>query len=209
LEVEMEDIARQTGFASVIELFNDVGRGRVSTRDILKAAFPGFDVERPGLSSRTPMDSDHAPLFVSGSDLTPGVVLHFGQCCSPLPGDRIVGISEPERGLVVHTIDCDRLAEFESMAEAWIDLRWTPLAEKEAIGNARVLVSASNKKGVLATLCSGVSQADGNIARITTRERGVDFTELLFDIEVEDVRHLAQILATLRSLAVVDRVERV
>ncbi|MEL6246354.1 MAG: ACT domain-containing protein, partial [Pseudomonadota bacterium] len=65
-----------------------------------------------------------------------------------------------------------------------------------------------NKRGVLATLCSAVAQANGNITRVTTEERGEDFIDLLMDIEVEDLRRLTQILAALRSLAVVDSAER-
>ena len=54
--------------------------------------------------------------------LTPGVSVHFGHCCSRVPGDRIVGILDPDVGLTVHTIDCQRLADF---------------ADDGIIGNAR------------------------------------------------------------------------
>ncbi|MEO0982321.1 MAG: bifunctional (p)ppGpp synthetase/guanosine-3',5'-bis(diphosphate) 3'-pyrophosphohydrolase [Pseudomonadota bacterium] len=208
VEVEMEDVAKKTGFDAPNLMFESVGRGRTSTRDVLEAAFPGHEVERGDLQDKTPVDSAHAPELVAGDDLTPGVTLHLGRCCSPLPGDRIVGVPEPERGLVVHTIDCLRLAEFESRHEEWVDLRWTDRARTGALAVGRVKISAANKKGVLATLCSAVAQANGNITRVATGERGLDFIDLVFDIEVEDVKRLTQILAALRSLAVVDRVER-
>ncbi len=208
VEVEMADLADKTGFKDVRALFESVGRGRTATRDVIEAAFPGHDLDRGGLEGKTPIDSAHAPLLVAGRDLTPGVTLHLGRCCSPLPGDRIVGVPEPERGLVVHTIDCSRLEEFEDRSDTWVDLRWTELAQTGAVAVGRIKISAANKKGVLATLCAAVAQANGNITRVATGERNQDFIDLVFDIEVEDLKRLTQILAALRSLAVVDRAER-
>ena len=69
-------------------------------------------------------------------------------------------------------------------------------------------MSASNTKGVQAQQCSVVAQSGGNIIGVATRDRSLGFTELIFDIEVDDLRHLEQIKAGLRALAVVERVER-
>jgi len=72
----------------------------------------------------------------------------------------------------------------------------------------RIAVNAADSKGVLAQQCSVVAQSGGNIIGVSTRSRGPGFIELVFDIEVEDLRHLEQIKAALRALAVVERVER-
>ena len=75
-----------------------------------------------------------------------------------------------------------------------------------AIG--RIRINASNERGVLAKLCAAVAQASGNITAIHTVDRHEDFTEILMEIEVEDLKRLTQILAALRSIAVVDRAVR-
>ena len=69
-------------------------------------------------------------------------------------------------------------------------------------------MNAADNKGVLAQQCSAVAQAGGNIRGVATESHVPGFMELVFDIEVEDLRHLEQIKAALRSLAVVERVER-
>ncbi len=69
-------------------------------------------------------------------------------------------------------------------------------------------MTAANTRGVLAKLCAAVAQSNGNIVNIATVERQKDFTELVMEIEVEDLKRLTQILAALRSLAVVDRAVR-
>ncbi len=208
LDVKLEDIAERAGFDSLTAMALAVGRGRYQTADLIAEAFPGHATMPDAGARKLPIDDDNASLLVAGQDLTPGVTLHLAECCSPLPGDRIIGIQEPERGVVVHTISCARLTEFDDNPELWVDLRWTELAETGAVAVGRIRVTAANKQGVLATLCAAVAQANGNISRVETDARGADFIDLLFDIEVEDLKRLTQILAALRSLSVVDKAVR-
>ncbi|WP_340694275.1 bifunctional (p)ppGpp synthetase/guanosine-3',5'-bis(diphosphate) 3'-pyrophosphohydrolase [Hyphomonas sp.] len=208
IDVKMTHTAQLAGFESREEMAEAVGRGRISSSDIMEAAFPGYRAERFDDDNKMRLDSTHAPLLVSGEDLMPGVTLHLGQCCCPLPGDRIMGVREPEKGLVVHVASCVKLAEYDDHPELWVDLKWTELAKTGAVAVARIRVNAANEKGVLAKLCTAVAQANGNIIRIATTERGTDFTEVVMEIEVEDLKRLTQILAALRSLAVVDRAVR-
>ena len=209
VDVKLNHVAKRAGFADAEEMSEAIGRGRYATDDMIEAAFPGHKAERFDTSGKTKVDSAHAPLLVAGEDLTEGVTLHLGKCCHPLPGDRIIGVQQPERGLVVHVASCPRLAEFDDNPELWVDLKWTELAKTGAVAVGRVLVSAVNEKGVLAKLCTAVAQANGNITRVSTGERQADFIELVFDIEVEDLKRLTQILAALRSLAVVESASRV
>ena len=208
IDVKMTHTAQLAGFENREEMAEAVGRGRVSSADIMEAAFPGYRAERFDADNKLRLDSEHAPLLVSGTDLTPGVTLHLGQCCCPLPGDRIMGVQEPEKGLVVHIASCPKLAEYDDHPELWVDLKWTELAKTGAVAVGRIRINAANEKGVLAKLCTAVAQSNGNIIRIATSERGTDFTELVMEIEVEDLKRLTQILAALRSLAVVDRAVR-
>src|SRR5262249_11504703 len=133
------------------------------------------------------------------------------ECCSPLPGDRIVGVLIPERGIEVHVIDCAKLAEYENQADRWIDLKWKPrtAGEGEVMAVGRVHVTAANRRGALATLCKTVADAQGNIINVKTLKRTADFFDFEFDIEVEDSRRLTQIVAAMRALSVVDRADRV
>lgn len=208
VDVMLIDVANKLGISSIDDLREEVGRGRVLTSSVIGAAFPGYAAERTDDADKTPIDSRHAPLFVEGKDLMPGVTLHLGQCCRPLPGDRIIGVQVPNKGLVVHISSCPRLAEYDDRPELWRDLKWTELAKTGAVATARIRINASNQKGVLAKLCSAVAESNGNIVGISTGARQPDFIELMMDIEVEDLKRLTQILAALRSLAVVDRAVR-
>ena len=208
VDVKMTHTAQLAGFETREEMAEAVGRGRISSADVIQAAFPGYKAEPMGDPHKTKVDSQHAPLLVSGHDLTPGVTLHLGKCCCPLPGDRIMGVQVPDEGIVVHVASCPKLAEYDDKPELWVDLRWTELARTDAVAVGRIRINAANTRGVLAKLCAAVAQSNGNIVNIATVERQKDFTELVMEIEVEDLKRLTQILAALRSLAVVDRAVR-
>jgi len=73
----------------------------------------------------------------------------------------------------------------------------------------RICVTANNRAGVMAQLCTAIAESGGNIITVKSGERSIDFTDLMFDIEVADLKHLTLILATLRALSAVDKVERI
>lgn len=208
IDVMLLPVANKLGFETRDDLNEAVGRGRMETSAIVQATFPGYTPERTTETGKPRLDAARAPMFVEGKDLAPGITLHFGQCCRPLPGDRIMGVQVPDRGLVVHVSSCPRLADFDDRPDLWRDLKWTELAKAGAVAVGRIRVNAANQKGVLAKLCSAVAEANGNIIGIATAERQADYIELVMDIEVEDLKRLTQILAALRSLAVVDRAVR-
>lgn len=207
--VRLSQIAERSGFSSAEDMALAIGRGEYDTQAFMGAAFPGYQPDLASDPSKTPLDDAHADRLVVGQGLTAGVSLHLGQCCMPLPGERILGIREPGRGLVVHAIGCSELAKFDDRGDLWIDLQWSELAKTGAVAAARLMVTAANQKGALATLCNAVAQANGNIVTMSTGKRTEDFIDLFIDIEVEDLKRLTQILAALRSLAVVDRADRV
>ncbi len=207
-EVNRAEMAERAGFDRMDSLAEAVGRGQLSTSDLLTKAFPG--IEDPARAEGA-AEPEAAPAMVVGAAVTPGVSLHLGECCSPLPGDRIVGVMIPNRGIEVHVIDCARLADYEDKIDQWIDLKWKARdkAEGDVVAVGRIHVTAANRRGALAVLCKTVSDAQGNIINVKTLKRSADFFDFEFDIEVEDAKRLTQIVAAMRALSVVDSAERV
>ena len=194
------------------ELYEQVGRGRVSATDLLESVFPGLKLsERSAASVRTRIeDGRSARLYVRGGGLTPGVSLHFADCCSPVPGDRIVGILQPSgEGLAVHPIDCPRLADYEDRADVWRDLHWTPQAEENTVSRARLLATIRNAPGVLGQVCTLIGEAQGNIVNMRMHHRQSDFFDVDLDIDVTSAKHLTNIAAALRACPSVETVDRV
>jgi GTP diphosphokinase / guanosine-3',5'-bis(diphosphate) 3'-diphosphatase len=126
-----------------------------------------------------------------------------------VPGDRIVGIIEPEgEGLTIHTIDCEQLEAFEDREDLWRDLQWTPEAERNTISRARLTATVRNAPGMLGQACSVIGEAGGNIVNLRMRHRQQDFFDIEFELEVKDARHLTHIAAALRANPSVETVDR-
>ncbi|MCR9079962.1 MAG: bifunctional (p)ppGpp synthetase/guanosine-3',5'-bis(diphosphate) 3'-pyrophosphohydrolase [Hyphomonadaceae bacterium] len=209
VSVDMRKISERAGFDGVQAMFEALGRTQEEVSRVIGIAFPGLDLEASKQDDAVTLDDEHAASLIAGENLTPGVTLHLGECCHPIPGDRIVGVRQPDKGLVVHTIYCGQVAKYDDRPDLWVDLQWTELAKSGVRAIGRISVNAADNKGVLAQQCTVVAQAGGNIRGVSTHNRGPGFMELVFDIEVEDLRHLEQIKAALRALAVVERVERI
>ncbi len=192
------------------ELYEAVGRGRVTPAQVLAVVFPGLaETEQAAASARRRItDGKAARFFVRGGGLTPGVSLHFAPCCNPVPGDRIVGIVEAGKGLQVHTIDCPGLAAHEDKPDLWRDLQWTAEAEQNTLSDARLHATVRDAPGVMGQTCTIIGEAGGNITGINMRHRHTDFFDVDFDVEVKDARHLTHIAAALRACPSVETVER-
>ncbi|MBI1187195.1 MAG: RelA/SpoT family protein [Alphaproteobacteria bacterium] len=207
-ETSLDDTAKRLGEGGVDDLFIAVGEGSVKSAAVAAAAFPQLAERIRKDEERKPMEERKARLYVRGSGLTPGVSLHFGECCTPIPGDRIVGVQEQGRGVIVHTIDCETLAAHEGSMQ-WIDLGWTEAALDHALATGRIEATVENGRGVLAGLCMIIAENEGNILNIRTKRRSADFFDLVFDIEVTDAKHLTNILAAMRTSRAVRGAERV
>jgi GTP pyrophosphokinase/guanosine-3',5'-bis(diphosphate) 3'-pyrophosphohydrolase len=207
--VSLAGAAAKLDFESEDDLFVAVAEGQTRANAVAAAAFPGLAERIRMEEERTPLEERRARLFVQGSQLTPGVALHFAECCSPIPGDRIVGVPTDGRGIMIHTIDCERLATFDEASADWIDLSWTDEARERALAVGRIQATVENRRGVLAQLCAIIAENEGNILDVHTSHRTPDFFDMVFDVEVADARHLTNILAAMRTSKAVREAERV
>jgi GTP pyrophosphokinase/guanosine-3',5'-bis(diphosphate) 3'-pyrophosphohydrolase len=196
--------------ASEAELYDAVGRGRVTPAQVLEAVFPGLkETERAAATARRKIeDGPTARFYLRGAGLAPGADLHFAPCCRPVPGDRIVGIAQGRKGLMIHAIDCPRLAEFEDREELWRDLQWTAEAERDTFSMASLHATILDAPGVLGQACAIIGEAGGNIVGLSMHHRHSSFFDADIDIEVKDARHLTHIAAALRACPSVETVER-
>lgn len=208
-QTSLAQAASRLGKESEDDLLAAVGEGSVQPSAVAAAAFPGLEEKIRKEEARKPMEVEKAKLYVRGGDLTPGVALHFAECCHPIPGDRIIGVQVPGEGVVIHTIDCDRLEALEETNPVWVDLAWTQAALTRTLATGRIVVTVENARGVLAELCGIIAENEGDIINLKMAKRTVDFFDMIFDVEVADARHLTNIVAALRTSKAVKDVDRV
>ncbi|MEE9272872.1 MAG: bifunctional (p)ppGpp synthetase/guanosine-3',5'-bis(diphosphate) 3'-pyrophosphohydrolase [Robiginitomaculum sp.] len=196
-------------YDSVDDLYIALGRGHLSIAGFMDGIFPGrynnSTLER--FINRDLIDDNTARLYVKGEGLREGVSIHIGECCHPIPGDRIVGIHTSGRGVVIHTIDCVLLEELEGQPERWIDLGWRRGAVNTA-STAQITATVEHVPGALAKIMAMIDEAGGNLTNIKTLKRSPSFFDMALSIEVKDARHLSQIVAAMRASVYVVAVRR-
>jgi len=208
-ESALSDALTRLQYDSVDDLYIALGHGKLSISGFMNGVFPGRKEGVPSgaVVNRDLIDDSTAKLYVKGDGLSEGKGLHIGECCFPIPGDRIVGILTPDKGVVIHTIDCDLLAKLENQPELWIDLAWRKSAEKTA-SVGQVTATLEHVPGALAAVTGIIGEAGGNVTNIRTLKRSPSFFDMVMDIEVADTRHLSQIVAAMRASAYVVTVRR-
>jgi guanosine-3',5'-bis(diphosphate) 3'-pyrophosphohydrolase len=126
-----------------------------------------------------------------------------------VPGDRIVGILQPGSGITIYPIQSPSLTAFDDQPERWIDVRWDIGEEHRERFPARVSVTAINAPGTLAEISKIIADNDANIHTLSMARTAPDFTEMIFDLEVWDLKHLNRLLSQLKEDKSVSEVRRV
>jgi len=210
-----------------------VGRGEVSSVDVMRAVYPDFKEERIGppapkareegwfnlrnaagmlfqLPGRSRKEKREAkadgslPIRGVGSDLP----VRFAPE-GAVPGDRIVGIMQPGSGITIYPIQSPSLTAFDDQPERWIDVRWDIDEERKERFPARIMVTAINAPGSLAEIAQLIAANDANIHTLSMGRTAPDFTEMTFDLEVWHLKHLNQLLSQLRESPSVSEAKRV
>ena len=172
---------------------------RVLDHEVMEALVPG-STSAQGMEEAHPRQ--HEPVSIRG--LTPGIAYNLGDCCHPVPGDRIVGVRRTGEPIEVHTIDC-RSLEVEQ-DDDWVDLSWD---SKSKGGTARLSVIVKNQPGALAAVANVFGATKANILNLQLVNREGPFHTDIIDLEVADAQHLMRILSALRAIDVVVQADRV
>jgi GTP pyrophosphokinase len=144
------------------------------------------------------------PVVIDASD---GLLLHYGRCCHPIPGDPILGHISPGKGLVIHYESCRNLKEIRSNPEKCMPLTWSTVVKGEF--PVEIKVEVTPERGFIAALASRMTEEDATIEHISVNEKD-SFTSIVdVVLSVRDRIHLADIMRRARSLKPVRRIYRV
>jgi len=178
---------------TIEDLLEDIGLGNRMA----------YVVARRLLGEGEQLPSPEGPLAIRGTE---GLVLSYAKCCTPIPGDPIVGHLSAGKGMVVHLDNCRNISEIRHNPEKCIQLSWA----KDVTGefNVELRVELEHQRGLIALLASSVNAADGNIEKISMDERDGRISVVQLVVSVHDRVHLARVIKKLRALTGVIRITR-
>ncbi|WAJ26616.1 RelA/SpoT family protein [Antarcticirhabdus aurantiaca] len=229
----LKPILSRLGHREVEDVLAAVGRGELASADVLRAVHPDYQDTRAsrklpvprvaeegwfnlrtaaGMLFRMPGANEPRLRAAKGPIPIRGVGEDMPVLFGPdgaVPGDRIIGILEPGRGITIYPIQSPALQAFDDEPERWVDVRWDIDAELTERFPARILISAINEPGTLAVIAETIAANDANIHNLSMLSTAPDFTKMLVDLEVWDLQHLNRTLAQLRAKSCVSDVSRV
>jgi guanosine-3',5'-bis(diphosphate) 3'-pyrophosphohydrolase len=193
-----ERFLRWSGAKSKKAILTDIGLGKLLPA-IVARRLSGVAESAAG----TTEPKQQNPILIHGSE---GVAVQLAKCCSPIPGDPIIGVIRRGQGLVVHTHDCSSIAKLRGEREDWVDVEWEP--GRGRMFDVGIRIVAQNRPGVLAKVSAEIATADSNILDVGMDDDHGVYTSLYFTLQVTDRIHLARIMRGIRRIPEVERITR-
>jgi len=125
-----------------------------------------------------------------------------------VPGDRLVGILQPDAPMMVYPIHSDALIDLHDSDVAWVDVRWDIAGREDRLYPTVIVMESVNKPGSLAQISSAIAACEANINNLVMRMISPDFHQMIFEIEVRDLAQLTDVLATLKRSPGISAVQR-
>lgn len=191
---QAEQVLSSFNFSDIEELYAAIGTGERLAPLVARRFLPDNE------ASETQSGESHA-LAIEGTE---GLILDYGRCCRPIPGDEIRGNVSVGRGIVVHRIDC---RDARAQPQDWVPLVWSPNIEGDY--QCEIIMRSINKRGLLARTTSEIADAESSIENVQMADRaGSEAVQTKLTITVKSRVHLARVLRRLRRIDGVERVSR-
>lgn len=203
---------------SLEDMLVKVGTGGITVQTLVRALEPPeLAREKEAVAAGAMQPDEVAAAFLSqhstegdgakegiSIDGIEGMLVKVSQCCSPVPGDPIVGFITHGRGVSVHKTDCPNLQSTDP--NRWIDVTWSGMDTKHY--RVGLYIRAENRRGIFAEISSAISADNANLSEISAHTTPEDTADLRLVLEVENLDHLQRIMQHLRQMEHVISVRR-
>ena len=204
---EMEQVVGHFGFKTVDDLIASVGYGKITPLQVVRRVTAKNDEEDRQdsifnkLMGRVRKKKPKGGVVVKGVD---DILIRFGKCCQPVPGDSIVGYITRGYGVTVHRTSCVNALKISP--ERQIDVEWS--IEKSETYPVKIRIRSHDRVGLLADVVSNISKNEANILNAKTETMDNKIVNSFFTIDVENTDHLDRILSSIKKVKHVLEVKR-
>jgi GTP pyrophosphokinase len=202
------DIVGNFGFKTVDDLIASVGYGKITPLQIVRKFAPKSNEDASGesifnkLMGRVRKKKLSAGVLVKGVD---DILIKFGKCCQPVPGDPIIGYITRGYGVTVHRTACVNALSMNP--DRQIEVEWNQ--ETSETYPVKIQIVSHDRVGLLADVVSNISKFGANIINAKTETRENKIVDSYFTIVVENTGHLEKILSAVKKVKHVQDVRRI
>jgi guanosine-3',5'-bis(diphosphate) 3'-pyrophosphohydrolase len=205
---DMDKVVEHFGFKQIDDLIASVGYGKITPLQIVRKIAPKPDEEKEHESlfnkiiGRVRKKKPSEGVVVKGVD---DILIKFGKCCQPVPGDPIVGYITRGYGVTVHRTSC--INALKMSPERQINVEWN--VDVNDTYPVKIRIRSYDRVGLLADITSTISKNGANILSAHTETRESKIVDIYFTIAVNDTEHLKRVLSAVRKIKYIQSVKRI
>ncbi|MBT8141128.1 MAG: bifunctional (p)ppGpp synthetase/guanosine-3',5'-bis(diphosphate) 3'-pyrophosphohydrolase [Gammaproteobacteria bacterium] len=191
----IQELANEFDLTRKRDLFREIGLGQRLAPLVAQRLLPEASEESDSSSQES--------LTITGTE---GLVVTYGKCCYPIPGDDVIGYLTVGRGIVIHRDTCGNLVEYRNKPSRWLEVEWENNIQQSFL--CEIKITTVNKPGVLAIMSTVISDNTANIASVSVQTKDDDLSLLIFQIYVKNTEHLAKIIHDMETMDGLMLIER-
>ena len=227
---ELKQLSNELGYRTEEDMMVGLGYGKLAPHQLIQRLVPaeklavseeraakagdgatgasGSSLKVPGLTRMTEMAKklvgrqSRNGVQIGGVD---DVLVRFGRCCNPVPGDPIAGVITRGRGVTVHHVGCEKALATDP--ERRVDVQWDVKGDFKRPVTLRVMTA--DRPGLLADISNSFSKKGVNISQANCRATGDDRAVNTFEVTISDLKQLTDLMRTIERLPGVYSVERI
>ncbi len=201
-EEDIENTLKSLGYSNLDSALADVGYGKLDAEKLARKLLK-LPVETEKKKKKRRRAGDVSGIKVDGID---NIMVSLGTCCHPLPGDKVIGIVNSGKGIVIHTANCIVAKQIaESSPGKLVKVEFLP---SDKVYNAKIRVSIEDKPGMLANISSAIAKLKINIVAVQTRSLSGKAI-LDFVVQVKSRDELQKVIQTIKNVKGVLTIKRI
>ncbi len=206
---EIDKAVQELGYKTADDMLAGVGYGKATPLQVVRYFVPKAELRERKESIvgrikdrvRSKRPRPKSGILVKGLD---DILIRYGKCCSPLPGDPVVGYITRGQGVTVHRTTCPHALSMDSARR--IGLEWAP--ETGELYPVKIHMLCNDRMGLLATITAALSQAEANILDAEVKTRADRRADCYFTLAVLGAQHLDDIIKSLKKIKHVIKISR-
>ncbi len=206
LDELLQVMPEKMGFSDIQSLYSSIGKGETSIISVIKKLPEEkfLEFQKKKFISRIIRRRTKSPhgIRVLGMD---NMLIEFAECCHPVPGDKIHGVLEKGKGVIIHRSDCRDIQKHFEDPEELVPVIWD--AEKSGNFKVNIKLMGEDRVGLLKDIANAISESDTNIININLDVNDAIATSNIL-IEVKNLQQLTNVLGNIRKINGVISVER-
>ena len=201
IEESEQEVAKTLKFSSVEDFFAALGSGSITIQQVLSKLNDPLPLKINSLSSSAVRDLTSSVEVLGVGDL----LTNLAKCCSPLPGDDIVGYITRAKGITVHQLGCENIQK-EQDRERVVEVNW---GKSKSYYPVRISIHSWDRVGLLRDLTSAVASEKINVNDVVSKNQNDGTAFVNLDIFISSIEQLSKIFAKIEEVQGIISVERI